>query len=61
MFRVYQPFLSAIKWRQITDGDINIKSKEITTSQKFFILTLFWTGSGRTLYWMRGGQKALPG
>ena len=23
-------------------------------------LTLFWTGSGRTLYWMGGGAKSPP-
>ena len=25
-----------------------------------FDLTLFWTGSGRTLYWMGGGGKKAP-
>ena len=33
---MYQPFLSATKLRLITDGDVNAKSKEITTSQEIF-------------------------
>ena len=34
MSQVYQPFFGATKWRLITDGDINIRSKEITTPKK---------------------------